>query len=300
MTAKPSPEKSQFRLFDSFELQQDKRYSEKIAFLTYFDGSVRGLSKGAPVEFNGIRIGTVSDVHLEFDAETLKTRIPVVLELEPERLRGIGAAGPTGPYKVMAALVAKGMRAQLQSGNILTGQLFIDLANYPDAEPAELIIGGTHPEIPTVPTDIEKITQSVTEVLKKIAALPLPELVADLRADLQALGTILKSPEIPKAIASLDETLTSARSLVANLDAKSGPLLDSLRETSDKARDAISQTEVLIEAAEGVLGPESATRYNLISMMDELSQAARSIRILTDYLEQHPDALVRGKGGFSE
>jgi paraquat-inducible protein B len=300
MTVEPSPAESQFRLFDSFELQQDQRYSEKIAFLVYFDGSVRGLSEGAPVEFNGIRIGTVSDVRLELNPDSLKVRIPVVFELEPERIHGIGSGAQADPYDLMAALIDKGMRAQLQSGNLLTGQLFIDLAIFPDAEPAELIIGGTHPEIPTVPTDIEKITQSVTDVLKKIAALPLPELVADLRADLQALGTILKSPEIPKAIASLDETLTSARSLVANLDAKSGPLLDSLRETSDKARGAISQTEKLLETAEGILGPESATRYNLISMMDELSQAARSIRILTDYLEQHPEALVRGKGGFSE
>jgi paraquat-inducible protein B len=113
-------------------------------------------------------------------------------------------------------------------------------------------------------------------------------------------GRIWRESKMLRYIESLDETLTSARSLVANLDAKSGPLLESLRETSDKARDAISQTEVLLDAAEGVLGPESATRYNLISMMDELSQAARSIRILTDYLEQHPEALVRGKGGYSE
>ena len=252
------------------------------------------------MEFRGIRIGTVSDVHLEFNEDTLEARIPVIFELEPERLRGIGQTGPEDPYAAMSALVKKGMRAQLQSGNLLTGQLLIDLAVYPDAEPAELILGGTYPEMPTVPTELDKLAQSLSGILEKIAALPLEEIASDLRKNLQALDRILESPEIPKAIASLDETLTAARSLVTQLESQSGPLVSSLRNTADRASQAIADTEKIIDAAEDILGPESATRYNLVSMMAELSQAARSIRILTDYLEQHPEALVRGKGGFAE
>ena len=300
MTADPSPADSRFRLYESYELQEDQLYSKKIAFVAYFDGSVRGLSPGAPVEFRGIRVGTVSDVHLEFNEETLEARIPVIFELEPERLRGIGQSGPEDPYEVMAALIENGMRAQLQSGNILTGQLLVDLTVYPDAEPAELILGGTYPEMPTVPAELDRLARSLNGILEKVAALPMEEIANDLRKNLQALDKILESPEIPKAIASLDETLTAARGLVTQLEARSGPLLDSLRTTSDRAGEAIADTEKIIGAVDEILGPDSATRYNLVSMMAELSQAARSIRILTDYLEQHPEALVRGKGGFAE
>ena len=136
--------------------------------------------------------------------------------------------------------------------------------------------------------------------MKKIAALPLEELVGDLRADLQSLNKILTSPEIPKALASLDQTLAAARGLVTQVEAQSGPLLSSLRDTAERASDAIAATDKILNSAEEILGPDSATRYNLVTMMEELSQAARSIRVLADYLEQHPDALVRGKGGFSQ
>lgn len=300
MTADVSPDESRFRLFKSYELQEDKLYSTKIDFLTYFDGSVRGLAAGAPVEYRGIRVGTVTDVRLEFDPETLEARIPVVFEMEPERIRGFGNTGASDPYKIMAALVKKGLRAQLQTGNLLTGQLLIDLSIYKGAEPAELILGGVYPQIPTVPTNLDEITRSVNDILKEVASLPLTEIATDLRSNLRDLDSILKSPEIPKAIASLDETLTAAKTLVTQLEAESGPLMKSLRQTADRAGVAIADTENILKEAEGILGADSETRYNLVSMMAELSQAARSIRILTDYLEQHPEALIRGKGGYAQ
>jgi len=300
MTAEVSPANSRFRLYESYELQEDQLYSEKISFLAYFTGSVRGLAPGAPVEYRGIRVGTVNDVRLEFDPETLEARIPVIFEMEPERIRGLGEAAPTDPYKIMGELVKNGLRAQLQTGNLLTGQMLIDLSIYKNVKQEELVLGGVYPQIPTVPTDLDEITRSVNDILKEVAELPLTEIASELRSNLRSLDAILQAPEIPKAIASLDETLTAARDLVTQLESESGPLMASLRKTADHASAAIANTEKLVKEAESVLGPESETRYNLVSMLAELSQAARSIRILTDYLEQHPEALIRGKGGYAQ
>ena len=293
----PSEAGSVFPLFANFDQQDAERFTQQAPLVAYFDGSLRGLSVGAPVEYRGIRVGTVTDIDLNFDTDSLLPSIPVTFVVESGRVRQITVDNPQRNYDEFAILVERGLRAQLDMGNLLTGQLVVSLAMFPDAPHAELERDGPIPVIPTAPTDLEKIGQSVTTALNKVANLPLEEIVEETRRGLEALADILTMPEIPQAIRSADAAIGSANSLMGSVEADVGPLISSLRRTADQANVAIARAVEVAADAGGIVGEESQTRYNLDATLSELASAARSIRLLADYLEQYPEALVRGKAG---
>src|SRR5215831_4261261 len=172
--AEAAPAEAAFPLYDSKRQVEEAVFTHKIPYLAYFEGSVRGLRPGAPVEFRGIQIGRVTDIKMELDPKTFAVHIPVTFDIEPERIHLLGEVSDLPPYQGMAALVRRGLRAQLQSGNLLTGELMVALDFHPEAPASELRMGGVYPEIPTVPTDIEQITKSVNQVLDKLASAPYP------------------------------------------------------------------------------------------------------------------------------
>src|SRR5919108_4005427 len=187
---KPSAENTVFTLYDSYDAVTQAGYTTKVPYLIQFDESVRGLSPGAPVEFRGMRVGTVSDVGLQIDVATESIRIPVTIEIEPQRIQFTGtddveALIKESPYALMEKLVERGLRAQLQPGNLLTGQMLVDLGFHPNAAPANLDRSGEYPEIPSVPSEIDALTASASGILTELAALPLNELVQDLRSTVQ-------------------------------------------------------------------------------------------------------------------
>ena len=270
-----------FPLFASLLAVTEAGYTEKIPYLVHFDGSVRGLRAGAPVEFRGIQVGTVTDVRLEISKQN-GVRIPVTLEIEPQRF-GVERGPGDERYVVMASLVERGLRAQLNSGNLVTGELLVDLDFHPESPPATLDRSGIYPEIPAVPTQLEAVTASVTATLNKIAALPLPELVADLRQTIQGVEALVSSPDTKQAVAALTQAAVRLDALIGTLDQRAGPLL--------------VQAQSTLASADGLVGAKSQARYDLNALLKELTGAARSIRVFADYLERHPDALIRGKTG---
>ena len=161
-----------FPLFPNKNALAKAQFTQKLPFLVYFDGSVRGLDPGAPVEFRGVTVGEVSSVSLDYDRATEKIRIPVRIDIEPQRLvpGGFTAAEiATTEHRGMAELVKRGLRAQLQTGNLLTGELFVDLTFAADAPPAELDTTGPVPIIPSVPATIEALQASATAIMNKVA-----------------------------------------------------------------------------------------------------------------------------------
>ena len=210
---KPSPENTVFALYDSFESVTQAGFTQKVPYLVQFDESVRGLSPGAPVEFSGMRVGTVSDVGLQIDVATESVRIPVTIEIEPQRIRFTGADDrealvEKSPYGLMEKLVERGLRAQLQPGNLLTGQMLVDLGFHPNAAPAKLDRSGKFPEIPSVPSEIDALTASASGILTELAALPLTELVQDLRSTVQGVNALVSSPHATETLAALKVTAT--------------------------------------------------------------------------------------------
>jgi paraquat-inducible protein B len=286
---KPSPENTVFSLYDSYEAVTQAGFTTKVPYLVQFDESVRGLSPGAPVEFRGMRIGTVSDVGLQLDVATESVRIPVTIEIEPQRIRFTGAADvealvEKSRYGLMEKLVERGLRAQLQPGNLVTGQMLVDLGFHPNAAPAKLDRSGEYPEIPSVPSEIDALTASASGILTEIASLPLNELVQELRTTVQGANQLVTSPRTEETLEALKATVTNLQTLVQTVDQGLGPLL--------------AQAQGTLASAEAMVGSNSPTRYDLDATLKELAGAARSIRVLMDYLERHPEALLRGKPGF--
>ncbi len=215
-----------FPLYENRAATQRQIYTEKTEWIVYFDQSVRGLVPGSPVEFRGIRVGQVRDVRLELDPEQRHLRIPVVLEIEPQRFGDMDMP-PEERRKRLEALVAQGMRAQLKSGNLLTGQLTVALDMHEDAEPAEIVWQQPYPVFPTIPTPLEEITASLASVVKRLEQLPLERIGADLSALLVAARGSLEQAE---------RTLASTNALVAPDSSLSQDLRRALYELTDAAR----------------------------------------------------------------
>lgn len=249
-----------------FTLFKDREEAFKVGavdpqtYVLVFTESVRGLVPGAPVELRGIPIGEVLAVDAQLDAETFKFSTPVTIVLDPQRLGlEVRDLPPDGDLesvrrKVVDSLVAHGVRAQLQSGNLLTGALFVSFDFFPDAAPATIDWSQEPVRLPTAPGDLEAIEASVVSIMKKIDALPLDAVVSEVR----------------RAIGDLDRMLISAR-------------------------EALDSGKVTIDNAGNLIGPNSTLSAELSASLGEVSRAARSLRVLADYLERHPEALIRGK-----
>ncbi len=260
-----------FRLYPNRRSILEQEYVRKQYFVMYFNESVRGLAPGAPVEFRGIRIGQVKAVSLDLDMDRLEFRIPVVAEVEPERIN-ITGQGPVEGQKLMGQLVESGLRAQLKLANLLTGQLTVALDIFPDAPKASVVYGGTYPEMPTLKTPYEEIAGTFNHLLKKLDAVPYDEL----------------SSSLQNAMATLDSTLKDVRVLANGLGNNLGSLTPEARNTMDELRKTL-------EDVRKNLGPDSRMSHETREAMEEFQKASRSVKALADYLERHPESLIRGK-----
>jgi paraquat-inducible protein B len=254
--------------------QPDKVVDE---YLLVFDGSVRGLSVGAPLDFRGITIGEVERIGVSIDPATLTFRMPVLVKLFPQRLRAkhfVGGMLPPAESEAVRRgrikqLVEKGLRAQLRSGNLLTGQLYVALDIFPDAPKVKIEIASKLPEIPTIPGTFEELQETLTGIVKKLDKLQIEEIGADVR----------------KALASADETLKGVDVLMKRMDSD---LIPDLRRALDSA-------SLTLKNAENVLATGSPLQSDLLETLKELNRTLTSVRALADYLQQHPDSLLRGK-----
>lgn len=258
-------ENARFRLHASEETATLIRSPRQEEWVLEFGGSVRGLLPGAPVEFRGIRVGEVLDVRLELDADS-GARIPVRIGIEPAHFGGM--AGRSHDRAVWDGLVRRGLRAQLKTANLVTGALFVDLDFYPDDAPREIAWTDANPapRLPTVPAALDELRA----LLARLSRLPLDSMGEDLAATL----------------ATMSETMHATNGLLRRLD----------RETASELDRTLSQTRKTLAGLEKLLAPNSPLQSEAYRALRELAEAARSFRIMADYLERHPEALIRGKG----
>lgn len=282
----PSQPGTVFRVFKNFSSIKEETYVLTRPFLVHFDGSVRGLSVGAPVEFRGIKIGSVSDIAVQLDPKTLHITIPVLLNIQPERITSsqVLQAQSKDHYAIMQHMVKRGLRAQLETGSLLTGQLFVSLDFHPDLPEKELMMTGKYPEIPAVPATMDQVRRTVTDVMAEIRRLPLDKIAQELLETVEGANHLVNSPEAQEAVHNLNAALGNVEKLTGGLD-----------QTVDGLATSVDKTLATVRKALRVADPNSPAAVNLNSTLKELSAAARSIRVLADYLEQHPEALVKGK-----
>lgn len=265
------PENSLFQLFDDYDQSTEVIYHRTIKAVMYFNESVRGLNIGAPVLLRGIPIGKVIDIKLEIDAKTVDIEIPVVVEVEPDRIVIINKETNITPKENIAHLVAKGLRAQLQTGSLLTGQLYIGLDLFPQSKVVIHKNDTGYLEFPTTPNAMNQIVNSAQAIMDKISRLPLETMTTEINKTLASLQGATKAAT---------KTLVTATSTLS---------------TADKTLSAADNTMSSAQQVLSTLEPGSTTQYELNQLLQELTQTASSVKQLADYLDEHPESLIRGK-----
>ena len=302
-----------------------KFFQKTEPWLTFFQGSVKGLNVGSPVVFRGVQIGQVTDIIVGFDATQLEVFIPVFLEINPEKFKEIGDSSQKSDKEMHSALIERGMRAQLQMQSLVTGQLLINIDFYPDT-PAQIIGIDQFKdkisleewwEIPSVPTPLQ-------ELEKALAELNIKEITEDIRKAMGGIAKLASSPELHEGIVVLKDTLMDVQKLARNLDSKVEPLTTSLDQTlvetragigdarklmneqapalvssikkaAESANDALVQANTTLKSVKNLTEEGTQLRQEVSDALREIAAASRSVRVLADFIEQHPDAILRGR-----
>jgi paraquat-inducible protein B len=283
----PAEKEALFRLYKNRDEANARTYLVKTKSILYFDESVRGLDVGASVEFWGIQMGQVLDVKLVYDQQKNNFRVRVLVETETERFYEAGFVGSEIDRKrMLEGLLARGFRAQLKTGNLLTGKQIVILDFFPDAAPATMKEEDGIAVFPTVPTPMAEISDKFMQILDKLDKLPLDQIGNDLRDTVHGAKQIAESPEILQAIRNLNATLQETSLLVSDLRTSVTPEINAV----------LAQARQSLANAEQMLNADSPLQVKMNTALQEISGAARSLRLLMNYLEQHPESLLRGKG----
>lgn len=256
-----------FRLYATRNEALQRPVTQVQQWVMVFQDSVRGLSPGAPVEFMGVPVGEVSTISLQYDAVNKKFESVADVSFYPERLwervRGPRPHNPEERLQLMQGLLDRGFRAQLRTGNLVTGQVYIALDIFPDAPKVAVNLMQVPLEVPTVKGDLRQFQDTLRLIAKRLEEVPLAEISKELNKTLtetaQLMATLNKdiAPEIRATLQSVQATVKDVQKSMATEDA---PLQQDARET-----------------------------------LRELGRAAKALRELAEYLERHPESLIRGK-----
>ena len=299
-------------------------FATKNRFVTYFDGSVKGLRVGSNVLFRGVRIGYVADIDLVGDVDTLETFVPVIIEVVPDTFRlSRGGKLLTDEEAVAAVdyedMLDAGLKAQLGVESFITGQLLIQLDFHPDRP---TVLRGQYPEYPEIPS-IPSATQEVLEQVQSLfaefqAELDVGELLRDIQASADGLNRLINSEElygavdgastllqsddvqsIPadlrSAIKNVDLALSDIRALVLNADGQIETILSDIQPAAQRLDATLASLQKVLDTVEDQIQSDSETAYQFNRTLREVEDAARSFRIFMDYIERDPSALIRGK-----
>ena len=319
-------------------------------WVMFFDGSVKGLSVGAPVVFKGVRIGTVADIQLIANPEALTLEIPVIINIEADKFKLTSDKAHFGDTdhdrrEITARLVSRGLRAQLVLQSLVTGQLMIELDFHPDTP---IHLKGYEPEMIEIPTiqsglvkltkeigDIplaemaNKLTSAITGIERKINTVDIEETitllnqllvradalvehltrwtaalepdVAETLAETRRVAGSLNSglatvvPETRSTLAEIQATARQASQSLSRLDDELAPMAADARQTLEGARQAMERIEPLLANLQEMTAPHRTLRHDLQSALKEIAAAGRALRLLSETLERHPEALLKGK-----
>ena len=242
---------------------------EPSSTVFYFDQSLRGLSPGAPVDFRGIVLGEVSSVGVEYDPVKKSLRMPVRVDLYPGRLgkrfeTSLGGSKNIERKDVVVRMVQRGLRAQLRNGNLLTGQLYVALDFFPNLPKVTLNPNQQTLEIPTVPNSLDELQAQISSIARKLDKMPLAEIGNNLNASLQTANQLFKK-----------------------LDTQ---IVPEMQDTLGAAKQSFS-------TAEKALQSDSPLQSDVRQALQQLTQTLQTVNALADYLERHPESLIRGKKG---
>lgn len=274
--APPAAENTTFMLYGDRRAALAPPDGPPVHVRMVFDQAVRGLSQGAAVDLLGIEIGRVTAIALQYDGPHKRFPVEVLADIYPLRLGPLRtallkAAGPTAAGRpeetvVLQQLVANGVRAQVRSGNLLTGQLYVAL-DFVGKQPVRMTMDADGAmALPTVPGTLSEVQPQIAEIVEKVSKIPFDEIGKDLRSTLSGASQAIRqlTPEAQKALVEVQKTLARAQASLDSLD-------------------------------RNVIDPNAPVQHNLEETLLELQRASRSLRVLSDYLQQHPESILRGK-----
>jgi paraquat-inducible protein B len=278
----PAKENTAFVLAESQIEALKEQDTEAQIVLLDFKQSVRGLAPGAEVSFRGLVLGQVKSVGIEYDSTQQEFSMPVLVEIYPGRLgrKFVESQRQSKytPHQRLQFMINRGLSAQLRTGNLITGQVYIALDFFPKLVPAKKadsgnMAGGEDPgslmQLPTIPSSAEEIQTQVSEIALKLSKVPFDQIASELQQSLK----VFKG------------TLDSAGQLAEKLN----------NDVAPEITVAMKDVRKTLTAAERTLGEDAPLQQDLRQTLQELTRAAASLRILTDYLERHPEAVIRGK-----
>ncbi len=271
-------------------------FSNDVEYVLYFDGSVSGLSIGAPVVFRGVPMGSVTQISLVANPRDSNVTIPVLIRIDEKSFVRSSGTGISESFQqeIIRRMVQRGLRARLQLQSLITGQYRVELDFYPDA-PAHFRSSTPDLEIPTVPSPIDTLQRT-------LAKLPLEHMVHSLDSILETLSRALADDKLKEGIAAFAGTFVEAQRMLRDSPARAvrqelPGALAAFHDAMSNMAQAAQQLRRVTGSAESVLGRDSPTMNDLRRLLKEAIAAARSLRDLTDMLERNPEALLKGKKG---
>ncbi len=291
-------------------------FSERETFVLYFDSSLKGLDVGSPVTFRGVPIGQVKKIKILMDPQTGSFKMPVYISINPESLFSYSGSGRVSELtnRAMKDIIdRRGLRAQLQIQSLVTGKLQVDLDFHPDAPARYVGLDRKHVEIPTVPSTVENIVRRFQEI-------PVDQLVSKLISTIDGIERLVQSgkvsqtidalhgsivelrkdmkvvmPAVMETLESIKATSSATRTFVGNADKKLSEISEELDRLANSANDLVVRVNTIVGRVDSMTAPDSPERYQLKRMLQEVSGAARSLRILADSISAQPDILIKGR-----
>jgi paraquat-inducible protein B len=279
-------------------------FQKKFIFVCYFKGSVNGLTVGAPVKYRGVDVGQVIDVRVRYHQRPDDNRIPVFVEIFSHRARELGAEAS----QFDQVLVARGLRAQLGTQSLLTGQLYVYLDYFPDSPIERAEVDGQYPELPTVTTPLDEARDSLAalvtqfknadlahsfadtlEAIRRVAANPaLTKALDELPATIQSFHELAANPGLTRTLAELPTTVQSIRQAAVGIDGKLGPVASDLSATA-------KSTSATMTALRGTVSADGKLVVDFDRALQNVERAAQAVQSLAESLERNPSSILFGR-----
>jgi len=307
-----------------------KYFQQKSKQVLFFEGSVKGLNVGSPVKFRGVDIGEVTKIQLTIRPENLEFFVPVYVEIFRNSVSILGGKEQAkfDDRKVVDRLVTEmGLRAQLQMQSLLTGQLFINYDFYPETPIRKVGLEDKIYEVPTIPTALQMLTETLEEIIDNIRKVNIQEMVDDIAQTAKGANKLMNSQDLSNAVVNLnlalqdmqrfianaeslvgkvnrkvdsvtesfESTLDDTRNMVRNIDRRVDPIASDMQSAIAAIQASFDKAENLLVGAQKLISENSKLGREISVTLESMSDASRSLEELTDYLQQHPESIITGK-----
>lgn len=291
-----SPAQQTFVLYKNYDNTQEKQYAQRLYYVMHFQGNVRGLAVGNPVEFQGVPVGQVENIDIRLDKKSQQLKVPVLVSIQPQQFDE--SLTPNTADMAMRQLVDRGLRAKLDTSSLLTGQKVITLTMEKSPKSADIVKIGGYSEFPTISAALDDLPAMAADVM------------SSLQETLDGVKRIVNSGKLDKTIDSansmlkeVEKAVKEAQKVIKQVDQQTLPgvtknlerVTGNVDQVSQEFNRSLQQLQGSLEQIDRLTARNSPTQYQLDEMMEEVTNAARSVRTLSETLERKPNSLLRGK-----